>query len=112
MKRTAREFYHHGDLRNALLEAALELVRERRSRHFSLRDVTERLGVTQSAIYRHFTDLDDLLSTLCHDGFDAFAEIERQVMSDNLDPWVRLRALVRAHIHFATSQSCLLPHHV
>jgi AcrR family transcriptional regulator len=103
MKRMPRESYHHGDLRNASLEAALELVRERRSTHFSLRDITERVGVTQSAIYRHFTDLDNLLSTLCRDGFDAFAEIERQMMGDSPDPWVRLRALVRAYIHFATS---------
>ena len=38
--------------------------RERRSMHFSLRDLTERVGVTQSAIYRHFKDLDDM-SPLC-----------------------------------------------
>jgi AcrR family transcriptional regulator len=103
LKPTQRESYHHGDLRNALLEAALELVRERRSTHFSLRDLAERVGVTQSAIYRHFNDLDDLLSTLCREGFDAFAETERQVIADSSDPWVRLRALVRAYIHFATS---------
>jgi len=77
MKPTQRESYHHGDLRKALLEAALELVRQRRSTHFSLRDLAERVGVTQSAIYRHFNDLDDLLSTLCRQGFDALAETER-----------------------------------
>jgi AcrR family transcriptional regulator len=103
MKATQRESYHHGDLRNALLEAALELVRERRSTHFSLRDLTERVAVTQSAIYRHFNDLDDLLSTLCREGFDAFAETERQMMGDSPDPSVRLRALIRAYIHFATN---------
>jgi AcrR family transcriptional regulator len=68
MKPTRRESYHHGDLRNALLQAALELVRQKRSTHFSLRDLAERVGVTQPAIYRHFTDLDDVLSTLCRDG--------------------------------------------
>jgi AcrR family transcriptional regulator len=103
MRPTQRESYHHGDLRNALLEAALELVRDRRSTHFSLRDLAQRVGVTQSAIYRHFNDLDDLLSTLCREGFDAFAEIERQVIADSPDPSVRLRGLVRAYIHFATS---------
>jgi AcrR family transcriptional regulator len=103
MKPTRRESYHHGDLRKALLGAALELVREKRSTHFSLRDLAERVGVTQSAIYRHFNDLDDLLSTLCREGFDAFVKIERQIMADSPDPSVRLRALVRLYIQFAIS---------
>jgi AcrR family transcriptional regulator len=71
------------------------LVRQRRSTHFSLRDLAERVGVTQSAIYRHFDDLDDLLSTLCRQGFDALAETERQILVDSPDPSVRLRALMR-----------------
>jgi AcrR family transcriptional regulator len=103
MKLTQRESYHHGDLRKALLEAALELVRQRRSTHFSLRDLAERVGVTQSAIYRHFNDLDDLLSTLCREGFDAFAKTERQIIADGPDPSVRLRALLRLYIQFAIS---------
>ncbi|WP_353373172.1 TetR/AcrR family transcriptional regulator, partial [Mycobacterium sp.] len=103
MKPTQRESYHHGDLRKALLEAALELVWQRRSTHFSLRDLAERVGVTQSAIYRHFNDLDDLLSTLCRQGFDALAETERQILVDSPDPSVRLRALIRLYIQFATS---------
>jgi AcrR family transcriptional regulator len=103
MKPTRRESYHHGDLRNALLQAALELVREKRSTHFSLRDLAERVGVTQPAIYRHFTDLDDVLSTLCRDGFDAFGKAERQMLTEASDPWARLRALIRVYVHFATN---------
>ena len=103
MKSVQRRSYHHGDLRNALLKAALELVHERRSTHFSLRDLCERVDVTQPAVYRHFADLDDLLSTLCRDGFDAFAEIERRMMSRETDPWASTHALIRAYIHFATS---------
>jgi AcrR family transcriptional regulator len=102
-KPAQRTSYHHGDLRNALLEAALELVKEKRSTHFSLRDLAERVGVSQSAVYRHFTDLDDLLSTLCRNGFDAFDETERRMMAKSSNPWARLRGLIRAYIHFATS---------
>ena len=103
MRQGARKSYHHGDLRNALLKAALDLVRERRSTHFTLHDVSERVGVTQYAIYRHFADLDDLLSTLCRNGFDAFAEAQRKATAGNPDPWQRLRALVRAHLRFSIS---------
>jgi hypothetical protein len=49
MKPTRRESYHHWDLRNALLQAALELVREKRSTHFSLRDLAERYSDDPSA---------------------------------------------------------------
>jgi AcrR family transcriptional regulator len=103
LKPTQRESYHHGDLRNALREAALELVRETRSTHFSLRDISQRVGVTQPAIYRHFADLDELLSTLCRDGFDAFRKAEQQMMAKTTDPWARLRGLVRVYVHFATN---------
>src|SRR5688500_7090790 len=49
--------YHHGDLRAALLDAGLALVREGGSRALGLREVTRKVGVTPSAAYRHFTDL-------------------------------------------------------
>lgn len=97
-----RESYHHGNLRNALLAAALDLIRETGSTRFPMRDLAERVGVTQPAIYRHFADLNDLLSTLCRDGFAIFAEIERRVMADNRDPWSQLRGLIRAYIRFST----------
>jgi AcrR family transcriptional regulator len=61
-----------------------------------------RRGGAQPAIYRHFTDLDHVLSTLCRDGFTAFEKIERQMMAKSSDPWLRLRGLIRAYIHFAT----------
>jgi AcrR family transcriptional regulator len=103
LKAAQRDSHHHGDLRNAVLEAALELVKETRSTHFSLRDVAERVGVAQPAIYRHFTDLDELLSTLCRDGFDAFRKVERQMMTKTSDRWARLRGLVRVYLRFTTN---------
>jgi AcrR family transcriptional regulator len=102
-KPTQRKSYHHGDLRNALLKAALELVAERRSTDFSLRNLADRVGVTQPAVYRHFTDLDDVLSTLLVDGFDKFEKIERLIVATRSDRWGRLRSLLVAYVHFATS---------
>jgi AcrR family transcriptional regulator len=103
LKSTRRGSYHHGDLRNALLKAALELVAEKRSTDFSLRNLADRVGVTQSAIYRHFTDLDDVLSTLLVDGFDKFEKIEQQIIATISNRWERLRSLLVAYVHFATS---------
>ena len=49
-----RESYHHGDLRNALIDAGLGLLREVGTDQFSLRDAAKAVGVSPNATYRHF----------------------------------------------------------
>ncbi|WKD30888.1 TetR/AcrR family transcriptional regulator [Streptomyces xanthophaeus] len=60
----AKERYHHGDLRGALLEAAETLVRERGADGWSLREASARVGVSPSAAYHHFGSRDALVSAL------------------------------------------------
>lgn len=57
---TVRQGYHHGNLREALLNAGLELTRTGGAAALTLRDVTRRVGVSPNAAYRHFADLDSL----------------------------------------------------
>lgn len=66
--------YHHGDLRNALLEAALELIRERGARGFSVVEAARRAGVSSTAPYRHFADRDALLAAVAQQGFLRLTE--------------------------------------
>lgn len=61
--------YHHGDLRQALLRATLELVRERGARGFSVSETARRAGVSISAPYRHFADRDAMLAAAALAGF-------------------------------------------
>ena len=68
--------YHHGDLRNALLTAAMELVRERGTRGFTVIEAARRAGVSPSAPYRHFADRDALLAAAALSGFQ---ELGRQL---------------------------------
>jgi len=63
-----RKRYHHGDLRNALLETALRLVAERGAEGFSLREAAREVGVSPGAAYRHFSDKDTLLRALAAEG--------------------------------------------
>jgi AcrR family transcriptional regulator len=56
--------YHHGDLRTALIDTAIELIGERGVRGFSLAEASRRLGVAVSAPYAHFADRDDLLAAV------------------------------------------------
>src|ERR1039458_3009864 len=62
--------YHHGNLKQALLEAAIELIAETGPRGFTLREAARRAGVSHNAPYRHFRDRDDLLAAVATDGFD------------------------------------------
>ena len=66
----AKSTYHHGDLANALVKAALELVEQGGAEAVSLRDLTQSLGVSRAAPYRHFEDRDALLAAVAARGFE------------------------------------------
>jgi AcrR family transcriptional regulator len=68
-----KDRYHHGDLRNALLETALRLVGERGVEGFSLREAARAVGVSPGAAYRHFADKAALLGALSVDGHARLA---------------------------------------
>lgn len=65
-----RASYHHGDLRRALIDAALALVTERGPKGFTLTEVARRAGVSTAAPYRHFVDKADLLAAVARVGFE------------------------------------------
>jgi AcrR family transcriptional regulator len=69
----SRDGYHHGDLRHALLEAALALVSKQGVESFSLREAARAVGVSPAAAYRHFEDKAALLAALAVDGMGRLA---------------------------------------
>lgn len=68
----ARRGYHHGNLREALIEAARRLTAERGPHGFTVADTARLAGVSASAPYRHFKDRDALMAELCRRGFALF----------------------------------------
>src|ERR1700722_10555526 len=64
-----RHSYHHGNLREALLQGAIRVIAEVGPAAFTLREVARRAGVSHNAPYRHFRDKDALLSTVAAQGF-------------------------------------------
>lgn len=64
-----REQYHHGDLRRALLQAAVRTLQKQGLAALTLRAVGEELGVSRSALYRHFADKAALLTAVASEGF-------------------------------------------
>ncbi len=73
--------YRHGDLRNAVLNAAAILVAQRAGPEFSLREIAERVGVQHTAIYRHFDSKEALISALATRAFKRLAERFEQARS-------------------------------
>jgi AcrR family transcriptional regulator len=66
--------YHHGDLRRARIDAAMELVTKEQNWQFSMREVARRAGVSHNAHYNHFRGKNDLLGALAAAGFDKLRE--------------------------------------
>lgn len=78
--------YHHGNLQNSLISAAIALMQEKGPNAFSLREVAKKAGVSHGAPYRHFKDKAALLSAIAQSGFRALTtrlvEIEAAYSND------------------------------
>ena len=68
-QKSVRPSYHHGDLRQALLRSAKQLIAEAGIENLSLRRLAERAGVSRTAPYHHFSDKNDLLCAIAAEGF-------------------------------------------
>jgi len=70
-----KQGYHHGNLRQALVEAALKLIAAQGPQGFTLTDAARSAGVTPAAVYRHFAGRDDLIGECARQGFEIFADL-------------------------------------
>jgi AcrR family transcriptional regulator len=73
-----RRGYHHGNLREALIEAALRLIGEKGPAGFTVAEAARAAGVSPAAPYRHFRDRDELMADVARRGFEAFAAALRK----------------------------------
>jgi AcrR family transcriptional regulator len=99
--------YHHGDLRAALVDAAVELIAERGLRDFSLAELSRRLGDSVAAPYRHFADREALLAAVA---VRALGVLGEKVIGDAAaaaSPADRLPAMARDYVRFAGEQRAL-----
>lgn len=103
----SRPSYHHGSLRAALIDDAIELITERGVAAFSLAESSRRLGVAVSAPYAHFTSRADLLAAVCVHALELFrAELEPR-LARSAAPADRLAATAGAYVRFAASHQAL-----
>jgi AcrR family transcriptional regulator len=95
--------YHHGSLRAALIEAAIEAVASGGSETFSLRDAARQAGVTPGAVYKHFASKSELLGAAASAGFQQLAAQITDAMQ-GLDETGRLEAVGLAYVAFAARE--------
>ncbi len=96
-----RQRYHHGNLPEALVEAALALVGERGAEALTLRAVAQRVGVSHAAPYRHFKDKQALVSTIAAQGFKQLREALCAARASTMGGGAALSAVTRAYLVFA-----------
>jgi AcrR family transcriptional regulator len=92
--------YHHGDLRNALLDEALDVLRVEGSANFTLRDLARRVGVSHAAPYAHFADKRALLAAVATIGFRKLSEKLEEAAATSDDPFEQLAAIGWAYVRF------------
>lgn len=94
--------YHHGNLKEALIEAALVLITEKGPTGFTLSEAAKRAGVTPAAVYRHFEGREDLIAEAARQGYEIFADL-MQYAYDSGQPSAlqAFEATGRAYLAFA-----------
>jgi AcrR family transcriptional regulator len=97
--------YHHGNLREALIRAALDLIAEKGPAGFTFADAARSAGVSSAAPYRHFRDRQALLADVARRGFELFEErLDRAWNGGRPDPFVAFENVGRAYLAFAREQ--------
>ncbi len=101
IKKPPRKGYHHGDLRQALIDAAEAILLEKGVEAFTLREAARRAGVSPAAPAHHFGSASGLLSAVARDGFAEFGRRLEEADRAAADPAARLRAQGEAYVRFA-----------
>jgi len=97
--------YHHGNLREALIRAALELIARKGTAGFTFAEAARFAGVSPAAPYRHFRDRDELMASVALRGFEQFeASLTRAWDNGRPDPFIALDRLGKAYLEFARAQ--------
>lgn len=100
-----RRAYHHGNLKQALLEAARQLIEKHGPEGFTLTEAARLAGVSPAAPYRHFRDREALLAEVARAGFERFgARLQGAWADGGPTPFAAFERLGRAYLGFAREE--------
>ena len=98
----AKRGYHHGNLKQALIDAALSLIAEKGPQGFTMAEAAKLADVSAAAPYRHFTGREDLIMELARQGFELFADLLEYAYRDGQpSPLAAFESVGRAYLAFA-----------
>jgi AcrR family transcriptional regulator len=104
-ERRGERGYHHGNLKEALLQAALDLITQKGPAGFTFADAARMAGVSPAAPYRHFRDRDELLSSIAQRGFEQFEALLTQAWDDGRpDTITAFERVGKAYLAFAREE--------
>jgi AcrR family transcriptional regulator len=104
-ERDGRRGYHHGNLREVLVRAALDLIAQKGPAGFTFADAARWAGVSSAAPYRHFRDREALLADVARRGFELFETALSRAWDDGRpDPYRAFENVGRAYLDFARSE--------
>src|SRR6202166_3749603 len=104
-ERRAERGYHHGNMKEALLQAALGLIAEKEPAAFTFAEAARSAGVSPAAPYRHFRDREELMADVARLGFERFAnDLEKAWHGGNPSPLEALQNIGRAYLAFARNE--------
>jgi AcrR family transcriptional regulator len=106
-KKVAEMKYHHGDLRRAIMEAALQLIEESGVPNLSLREIARKIGVTTAAPYHHFKDRQTLLIQIAIHGYRQLLETLESALVPTKGHQEELEAETLAYLRFAQKHGAL-----
>ena len=97
--------YHHGNLKEALIQAALDLIAAKGPSGFTFAEAARSAGVSPAAPYRHFRDRDELIANVARRGFELFEAALKAAWQDGRpDPSTAFERLGRAYLDFARTE--------
>ncbi len=103
----ARRAYHHGDLREALVDAAFGLIEESGVHAFSVAEAARRTGVSAAAPYRHFADRDELLAEAATRAAEELRSRFGAALAGGGTPADRIAAAAGAYVRFAAERRAM-----
>ena len=106
MKPIKKTNYHHGDLRQSIINAVAQLIREKKGLNFQLKEVAELVGTSQPAIYKHFDGKKELLTEVAVVGYQLQSKFrEESLQQVGSNPLAQMKSIGHSYLDFAQNYS-------
>jgi AcrR family transcriptional regulator len=102
MKPVKKSSYHHGNLRQSIIDAVAHLIRKKKGLNFQLKEIALLVGTSQPAIYKHFNGKKDLLTEVAVEGYQIQSDLREQAINNASDsPLAKVKAVGYSYFDFA-----------